>query len=137
IVQSREIEKLQRRWQENPLGLTFAPLAEAYRKEGMFADALELLEIGLSQHPHYVPAHIVKGRCLMDTRDDARAESAFRAVLEIDPENAIALQGLADLAERGGRYHQALEWLDRLLEFDRSNEEAQAQRHSLRSRLMM
>ena len=31
---SSEIEKLERRWQENPLGLTFAPLAEAYRKAG-------------------------------------------------------------------------------------------------------
>ena len=53
MAPSREIEKLQRRWQENPLGLTFAPLAEAYRKEGMLPDALELLEIGLTQHPNF------------------------------------------------------------------------------------
>ena len=130
---SREIEKLQRRWQENPLGLTFAPLAEAYRKEGMLADALELLEIGLSQHPSYVPAHIVKGRCFLDTQSDGEAERAFLRVTDLDPENVIALKGLADVAERGGRYDSAIGRLERLLEFDRSNEDAQQQLSRLRA----
>jgi tetratricopeptide (TPR) repeat protein len=124
MAPSREIEKLQRRWQENPLGLTFAPLAEAYRKEGMFADALDLLSIGLSQHPNYVPAHIVRGRCFLDTREDASAGEAFHRVVELDPENVIALKGLAEIAERAGRYQEAQSRLERLLEFDRSNEEA-------------
>ena len=130
---SREIEKLQRRWQENPLGLTFAPLAEAYRKEGMLADALELLEIGLSQHPSYVPAHIVKGRCFLDTQSDGEAERAFLRVTDLDPENVIALKGLADVAERGGRYDSAIGRLERLLEYDRSNEDAQQQLSRLRA----
>lgn len=127
MAQSREIEKLQRRWQENPLGLTFAPLAEAYRKEGMYADALELLEIGLTQHPHYVPAHIVRGRCHLDTGEDPAAEAAFRRVTELDPENVIALKGLAEIAERGGRFEDARGQLLRLLAFDRNNEEARSQ----------
>lgn len=127
MAQSREIEKLQRRWQENPLGLTFAPLAEAYRKEGMYADALELLEIGLTQHPHYVPAHIVRGRCHLDAGEDPAAEAAFRRVAELDPENVIALKGLAEIAERGGRFEDARGQLLRLLAFDRNNEEARSQ----------
>lgn len=127
MAQSREIEKLQRRWQENPLGLTFAPLAEAYRKEGMYADALELLEIGLTQHPHYVPAHIVRGRCHLDTGEDLAAEAAFRRVAELDPENVIALKGLAEIAERSGRFEDARGQLLRLLAFDRNNEEARLQ----------
>ncbi|MBM4186485.1 MAG: tetratricopeptide repeat protein [Gemmatimonadetes bacterium] len=127
MVPSREIEKLQRRWQENPLGLTFAPLAEAYRKEGMLSDALDLLEIGLAQHPAYVPAHIVKGRCLLDAKAEAEAEQTFRKVVELDPENVIALQGLADISERAGRYREAMAHLERLLAFDRSNDEAREQ----------
>ncbi len=133
---SREIEKLQRRWQENPLGLTFAPLAEAYRKEGMVADALELLEIGLAQHPNYVPAHIVRGRCFTDRQADGAAESAFARVLDLDPENGIALKGLADIAERAGRYPEAAFRLERLLDFDRSNEEARSQLDRIRARLV-
>ncbi len=127
MAPSREIEKLQRRWQENPLGLTFAPLAEAYRKEGMLADAFELLDIGLSQHPSYVPAHIVKGRCYLDARGDADAERAFLRVIDLDPENVIALKGLAEIAERSGRFGDAIERLERLLEFDRNNEDARLQ----------
>ncbi len=127
MAPSREIEKLQRRWQENPLGLTFAPLAEAYRKEGMHADALELLNLGLAQHPNYVPAHIVRGRCFLDTRADAAAQQAFLRVADLDPENVIALKGLADIAERAGRYPEAIARLERLLEFDRNNEEARQQ----------
>lgn len=129
----REIEKLQRRWQENPLGLTFAPLAEAYRKEGAPADALELLAIGLAQHPNYVPAHIVRGRCFLDARDDHAAESAFLRVAELDPENVIALKALAEIAERGGRFSDAMARLDLLLEVDRANDEAREQWDRLRA----
>ncbi len=132
MAPSREIEKLQRRWQENPLGLTFAPLAEAYRKEGMYEDALELLSIGLAQHPNYVPAHIVRGRCYVDSHTDAAAEASFQRVTELDPENVIALKGLADLAEKSGRVDEAIARLERLLEFDRNNDDARSQFERLR-----
>jgi tetratricopeptide (TPR) repeat protein len=136
MAQPREIDKLQRRWQENPLGLTFAPLAEAYRKEGLFGDALELLDIGLAQHPNYVPAHIVRGRCLLDMADDHAARAAFERVVDLDPENVIALKGLADIAERAARFAEAEDRLERLLAVDRSNEEALAQLERVRSMLV-
>lgn len=124
---SGEIEKLERRWQENPLGLTFAPLAEAYRKARDPGRALELLKQGLTQHPNYVPAHIVRGRCHLDAQSDADAELAFLRVTELDPENVIALKGLAELSERGGRLPEAILRLEMLLDLDRNNEEARGQ----------
>ncbi len=124
---SSEIEKLERRWQENPLGLTFAPLAEAYRKAGDTARALELLGLGLTQHPDYVPAHIVRGRCHLDAQSDPDAELAFLRVTELDPENVIALKGLAELSERTGRIPEAVHRLEMLLDVDRNNEEARGQ----------
>lgn len=124
---SSEIEKLERRWQENPLGLTFAPLAEAYRKAGETARALELLEQGLTQHPNYVPAHIVRGRCHLDAQSDPDAEQAFLRVTELDPENVIALKSLAELSERSGRIPEAVHRLELLLDVDRNNEEARGQ----------
>jgi len=135
MAQSREIEKLQRRWQENPLGLTFAPLAEAYRKEGEYGEALGLLEIGLAQHPGYVPAHIVRGRCYLDMTSDAEAEASFRRVADLDPENVIALKALAEIAERAGRFADAVDLLERLIVSDRSNEEATAQLERVRDRV--
>lgn len=128
-----EIEKLERRWHENPLGLTFAPLAEAYRKSGALARALELLDSGLAQHPGYVPAHIVRGRCHLDSGEKALAELDFLCVVELDPENVIALKALADLAEAEGRTSDAIRRLEALLDIDRNNEEAESQLMRLRA----
>ncbi len=124
MASSGELEKLERRWAENQLGLTFAPLAEAYRKAGDSARALLLLQTGMSQHPNYIPAHIVRGRCHLDTQSDAEAELSFLRVTELDPENVIALKSLAEISERAGRLPEAMRRLEMLLDVDRNNEEA-------------
>ncbi|HEU4681098.1 MAG TPA: tetratricopeptide repeat protein [Gemmatimonadales bacterium] len=122
-----EIEKLERRYAENPQGLTFAPLAEVHRKNGDVARALELLTAGLELHPNYIPASIVLGRCHQDIGDLPAAEAAFAHVLRLDDENVIALKSLADINERLERYDDAESWLRRLVSIDRSNDEAQEQ----------
>jgi tetratricopeptide (TPR) repeat protein len=122
-----EIDKLERRYAENPQGLTFAPLAEVHRKNGDVGRALELLRIGLELHPNYIPASIVLGRCHQDQGDPAAAEAAFAHVLRLDDENVIALKSLADITERSGRFTEAEQWLQRLVVVDRSNEEAHDQ----------
>ena len=50
-MSTSEIAKLESRWRENPNGLTFAPLAEAYRKQKDPQRALEILLPGLGKHP--------------------------------------------------------------------------------------
>ena len=127
-----EIEKLERRFQENPQGLTFAPLAEAYRKSGDPQRAITVLTPGLELHPDYIPASIVLGRCHLDLKDDASAEQAFVHVLELDGENVIALKALADITERGTRFGDASRWLEQLLMVDRSNDEAREQLERVR-----
>ena len=122
-----EIEKLERRYAENPQGLTFAPLAEVHRKNGEVARALELLKAGLELHPNYIPASIVLGRCHWDSGDLPAAEAAFSHVLRLDDENVIALKSLADINERLERFSDAQRWLNRLISVDRSNEEARQQ----------
>ena len=126
-MSSSEIAKLETRWRENPQGLTFAPLAEAYRKLREPARALEVLAEGLGRHPDYIPASIVLGRCHLDLGNGAEAEAAFRRVLELDDENAIALRALADLAEQNGHLAEAAGRLQELLSVDRSNDDARAQ----------
>jgi tetratricopeptide (TPR) repeat protein len=122
-----EIEKLERRYTENPQGLTFAPLAEVHRKNGDVARALELLRPGLALHPDYIPASIVLGRCHLDLGDLPAAEAAFTHVLGLDGENVIALKALADITERLFRFDEAERWLRTLLSVDRSNDEARDQ----------
>ena len=119
-----EIEKLEKRWAENPKGRNFAPLADAYRKAGELDRAFELCKSGLERHPDYVSAHIVYGRCFLDQKNDTAASQVFRKVLELDPENVLGLRVLAEIAERGGRYEEAAEWLSRLLAADPMNGDA-------------
>ena len=130
-MSTSEIAKLESRWRENRQGLSFAPLAEAYRKMGDPARALEVLGEGLAVNPNYIPASIVLGRCHLDLGDDPNAETAFRHVLDLDNENVIALRSLADIAQRGGRIGAARELLQSLLVIDRGNEDARAQLASL------
>jgi hypothetical protein len=122
-----EIEKLERRYAENPQGLTFAPLAEVHRKNGEVQRALDLLGSGLKIHPDYIPASIVLGRCHMDLGDVPAAEAAFLHVLALDGENVIALKALADISERLVKFDDAERWLHTLLTVDRSNDDAREQ----------
>jgi tetratricopeptide (TPR) repeat protein len=126
-MSTSEIAKLESRWRENPNGLTFAPLAEAYRKQKDLQRALDILFPGLEKHPDYIPANIVLGRCYWDLNDLSGAERAFTYVLGLDSENVIALKALADITERLVRYDESVRWLGALLVVDRSNDEAQAQ----------
>ena len=124
MAYTSEIEKLEKRWAENPKGRNFAPLADAYRKAGELDRAIELCTAGLERHPDYVSAHIVFGRCLIDQKNDPGASAVFRKVLALDPENVLALKILAEIAERGGRYDEAADWLSRLLSADPMNGDA-------------
>ena len=124
MAYTSEIEKLEARYRENPKGRNFAPLADAYRKAGLIDNAIELCQAGLLLHADYVSGHIVHGRCLVDKKDDIGAEAVFRRVLDLDPENILALRVLAEVAERNDRFDQAVEWLNRLLLADPMNGEA-------------
>ncbi len=124
MAYTSEIEKLERRWAENPKGRNFAPLADAYRKAGELDRAIELCKNGLELHPDYVSAHIVYGRCLIDQKNDNGAVEVFQKVLVLDPENILSLKVLAEIAERVGRYDEGVQWLGRLIAADPMNGDA-------------
>ncbi len=124
MAYTSEIDKLEARFRDNPKGRNFAPLADAYRKAGLIDNAIDLCQNGLQLHPDYVSAHIVYARCLIDKKDDNAAQGVFTKVLELDRENIIALRGLAELADRNGRYDEEVVWLSRLLNADPMNGDA-------------
>jgi len=124
VAYTSEIDKLEARFRDNPKGRNFAPLADAYRKAGLIDNAIDLCQNGLKLHPDYVSAYIVYARCLVDKKDDAAALGVFTQVLGLDGENIIALRGLAELAERNGKYAEEVQWLARLLNADPMNGDA-------------
>ncbi len=117
-----ELEKLQRRYEEKP-SQWFAALAEEHRRAGDVALAIDILRRGLKERSNYVSGHIVLGRCLLDQGEEEEAQQVLERVLELDPENIIALKVLGEIAERGGDAAAAHSWLERLLEVDPMNEE--------------
>ena len=119
-----ELEKLKRRYEEKP-SQWFAALAEEHRRAGDVELALQIVRNGLEKRSNYVSGHIVLARCLLDRGEDGEAQQALERVLELDGENVIALKVLSEIAERLGDPVGARGWVDRLLEVDPMNEEAQ------------
>ena len=119
-----EIEKLEQRFAENSKGRVFAHLADAYRKAGEFAKAEGLILHGLKNHPNYISAYIVLGRVYLDGQRSSDAHAQFSKVLELDPQNLIALKALGDLAVRSLEFGEARSWYDRMLQIDPRNVEA-------------
>lgn len=120
-----EIAKLEALFSANPDGRIFTHLAEAYRKVGELERARATVEQGLRRYADYASAHVVHGRVLNDLGDVAGAERAFRRVLELDPQNRVALRALGDIARRDGRAEEALEHYRNLLLLDPTNAEVE------------
>lgn len=133
MAYSREIEKLERQFAENPRRFA-APYADALRKSDEVARALEVIQVGLELNPEYIPGNVILGRCHLDLGDDNGAEAAFSRVLDLDNENVIALKSLADIMERQGRHDEAVSFLTYLLDVDRSNDEAKEQLSRIQAR---
>lgn len=122
-TQIDEIAKLEAEYAENPEGRVFVHLAEAYRQAGDLERAYEVLLEGVDRHPDYPSAQIVLARVLLDMGEADEAERAWRTVLTLDPENAVALRGLGDLARGSGRRNEALNFYQQLAALGEGGEE--------------
>ena len=93
------IDELRRRVQLNPASISFAALAEEYRRAGRVDEAIATCTAGLKRHPSYVSARVTLGRALQQSgrSDEARVE--LEAVLRVAPENLAAIRALAELHE--------------------------------------
>ncbi len=117
-----EIAKLEALYANNPGGRVFTHLAEAYRKAGELDRARSILEAGMTRHGDYASAHVVLGRVMIDQGSLEAAASEFRRVLELDPENRVALRSLGDIAQNSDP-ENALEHYRHLRSLDPADEE--------------
>ena len=120
-----EISRLELLHAAHPDGLVFPHLADAYRRAGRYAQAESVLNAGLRNHSEYSSAHVVLGRLRLDQGKRREAENAFQRVLQLDPQNHIALEFLGRLATEEGRVEDALGYLRRLATLKPSDEVAE------------
>jgi tetratricopeptide (TPR) repeat protein len=100
VTDNSRIDDLRRRVQKDPASIAFAQLAEEYRRAGDCEEAVRVCEAGLEQHPAYLSARVTLGRALfqLGRMEDARAE--FLRVLDVAPDNLIAVGKLAEIQQR-------------------------------------
>jgi tetratricopeptide (TPR) repeat protein len=102
MADSRKIEELKRRVQQDPASIAFAALADEYRRAGQFHDAIETCRAGLLRHPAYVSARVTLGRALIGVGEYDEAQTHLEQVLLSAPENLAAIRALAEIHERRG-----------------------------------
>ncbi len=94
-----EIARLAERYSKEPKSRIFVQLADAYRKNNMVDEALEVLKQGLQYHPNYPLAYLILGKCYFDKRMYAQSKDALEKTIELDPINIVALRMLAQVCE--------------------------------------
>ena len=94
-----EIARLSERYNKDPKSRIFVQLADAYRKNNMIDEALDILNKGLSHNPNYPLAYLILGKCHFDKRMYEQAKDAFIKTLTYDPQNIVALRMLAQTCE--------------------------------------
>lgn len=110
----------------DPDGRAFAPLAEAYRRKGDLEEAGSLLRDGLGRLPEFASGHLVAARVCRDREDRVEARDHLDRVLDLDPENVLALLERADLVRAEGDREQAMRDLQTLLELEPDHPDAQS-----------
>ena len=121
---NEELRHLIEKYKRAPDSRLFAPLADAYRKNGEVDMAIEILEKGIERIPDYASAHVILGKCYNDKGATELARAAFGRVLDIDPENMVALGYLGTIFLAEDRRAEAVECFSRLRAIDPTNEDA-------------
>jgi tetratricopeptide (TPR) repeat protein len=106
--------------------LVFAPLADAYRKEGDLKEAFAVCKKGLERHPAYTSARVVLGRIFQEQGKSEDAVSEFKKVLEVDSENLMAHSLLGSIYLSRGDYQTAIEEYQKILSLNPDDDNAQS-----------
>jgi tetratricopeptide (TPR) repeat protein len=120
-----EIIELKKKLEENPDSLVFAPLADAFRKQGSLEEAFNICKKGLEKHPNYTSARVVLGRVYKEQGKTEQAASEFKKVLETDPENLMAHSLLGAIYVEKGDHQAAIEEYQKILTLNPDDEETQ------------
>lgn len=112
---SARIDELRQKFHENPRRY-FAPLANEYRKAGDPEQAIAICRAHLAQQPGHMSGHVVYGQALYDAQRIAESRTVFEKALSLDPDNAIVLRQLGDIARQRGETDEAKHWYSRALD---------------------
>jgi tetratricopeptide (TPR) repeat protein len=91
------IDKLLKKLEREPNSLIFLQLAEEYRKESYYDDALLVCQDGLKRHPNYWSARVALGRIHREMGNIDQAREELEKVIKAVPDNLLANRLLGDI----------------------------------------
>jgi tetratricopeptide (TPR) repeat protein len=91
------IDKLLKKLEKEPNSLIFLQLAEEYRKERYYEDALLCCQEGLRRHPNYWSARVALGRIHKEMGHTDQAREELEKVIQAVPDNLLANKLLGDI----------------------------------------
>ena len=120
------IRRNEERLARDPSSLSFALLADLYRKVGRTADAIALCREGLARYPHYTTARLVLAKALAaeDSVDAALVE--LGQILEANPSDAQCHRLAAQLERQRGAIEAALAYLEAAVALDPTDRESRS-----------
>src|SRR5581483_7685078 len=92
-------------------------------RAGHYADAFALGQHILHYYPKHIETYTILAQACLETNEIAYAADLFRRVLSADPENVIALTGMALISETQDKHDDALWYLERAHEIQPTNDE--------------
>ncbi len=92
-----DIERLKEKVDKDPNSRLFIPLAEEYKKAGMYDEAIDVLIKGIERQPGYMSAHVSLGKIYMDRGMLKEARAEFEKVISEIPDNLYAHKKLAEI----------------------------------------
>jgi tetratricopeptide (TPR) repeat protein len=131
VADNPRIEELRRRVQKDPASIAFAQLAEEYRRNGDFEEAVRVCRTGLAKHPSYLSARVTLGRALIELEQYDEAQTELDYVLRSAPENLAAIRGLAEIHQRRGDLAEALKQYQAALAIAKHDPELEESVHEL------
>lgn len=105
-------------FQDDPRSKIFAPLAECYRKIGLYDEAIQICKEGLVIHPDFIGGKVALARAFFDKKMYSQVRDLLLPLIEKIPDNLIAQRLLADSCLILGYASEALTAYKMLLYFN-------------------
>ena len=116
------IAKCQKILEADPQSQIFAALADAYRKKGMAAKALEICLKGIEKHPDYGSAYIVLAKIYLDQGSHAEADFNLQKAITVGGRTRSVDILQAEILIKQGQLGKARHILEKLHISDPHNE---------------
>lgn len=108
-MENLRIQHFERILRDNPRSRAFAPLAEAYRKNGQLEKALTIALKGVEANSEYHGGRVALARVLVDLNQITEAKNHLEQVIESETDNILALRVLGKVCIQLKDFTRAIE----------------------------